>query len=83
METAGQNRVLEKAQQGVVSAAILLLSSPSTSESSRIGKRLWVKKYMPSTKLILAYKWIKYYLIALWLEFIIFRSRSEYEQCIV
>ena len=33
----------------------ILLSSPSTSESSRIGKRLWVKKYMPSTKLILAY----------------------------
>lgn len=33
----------------------ILLSSPSTSESSRIGKRLWVKKYMPNTKLILAY----------------------------
>ena len=33
----------------------ILLSSPSTSESSRIGKRLWVKKYMPGTKLILAY----------------------------
>jgi hypothetical protein len=33
----------------------ILLSSPSTSESSRIGKRLWVKKYLPGTKLILAY----------------------------
>jgi hypothetical protein len=33
----------------------ILLSSPSTSESSRIGKRLWAKKYMPGTKLILAF----------------------------
>ena len=33
----------------------ILLSSPSTSESSRIGKHLWAKKYMPGTKLILAY----------------------------
>jgi len=33
----------------------ILLSSPSTSESSRLGKRLWVKKYLPGTKLILAY----------------------------
>jgi hypothetical protein len=33
----------------------ILLSSPSTSESSRIGKRLWVKKYLPGTKLILAF----------------------------
>ena len=32
----------------------ILLSSPSASESSRLGKRLWVKKYLPGTKLILA-----------------------------
>jgi len=31
-----------------------LLSSPSRSESSKIGKRLWRKKFTPSTKLILA-----------------------------
>ena len=31
-----------------------LLSSPSRSESSRIGKHMWKKKYTPSTKLILA-----------------------------
>jgi hypothetical protein len=31
-----------------------LLSSPSKSESSRIGKHRWKKKYTPSTKLILA-----------------------------
>jgi hypothetical protein len=31
-----------------------LLSSPSRSESSRIGKHQWKKKYTPSTKLILA-----------------------------
>ena len=31
-----------------------LLSSPSRSEHSRLGKRLWVKKHMPGTKLILA-----------------------------
>ncbi len=31
-----------------------LLSSPSRSESSRIGKHQWKKKYTPSTKLILS-----------------------------
>jgi len=31
-----------------------LLSSPSWDNSSRLGKRLWVKKNMPGTKLILA-----------------------------
>lgn len=31
-----------------------LLSSPSASESSRLGKRLWVKNQLPGTKLILA-----------------------------
>jgi hypothetical protein len=31
-----------------------LLSSPSFDNSSRLGKRLWVKKNMPGTKLILA-----------------------------
>jgi hypothetical protein len=31
-----------------------LLSSPSRSESSRIGKHQWKKKYTPSSKLILA-----------------------------
>jgi hypothetical protein len=30
-----------------------LLSSPSWDESSKIGKRLWVKKHTPGTKLIL------------------------------
>ena len=30
-----------------------LLSAPSREESSRIGKRLWVKRNMPGTKLIL------------------------------
>ena len=32
----------------------LLLSSPSASESSRLGKRVWVKNNLPGTKLILA-----------------------------
>jgi len=31
-----------------------LLSSPSADNSSRLGKRLWVKNNMPGTKLILA-----------------------------
>ena len=31
-----------------------LLSSPSYDNSSRLGKRLWVKKHIPGTKLILA-----------------------------
>ena len=31
-----------------------LLSSPSFDNSSRLGKRLWVKKHIPGTKLILA-----------------------------
>jgi hypothetical protein len=31
-----------------------LLSSPSRSESSRLGKRLWVRNQLPGTKLILA-----------------------------
>lgn len=31
-----------------------LLSSPSRSESSRLGKRLWVRNNLPGTKLILA-----------------------------
>jgi len=31
-----------------------LLSSPSFDNSSRLGKRLWVKKNIPGTKLILA-----------------------------
>ena len=31
-----------------------LLSAPSSDNSSRLGKRLWVKKHMPGTKLILA-----------------------------
>ena len=32
----------------------LLLSSPSASEPSRLGKRVWVKNNLPGTKLILA-----------------------------
>ena len=32
----------------------MLLSSPSRSESSRLGKRLWVRNSIPGTKLILA-----------------------------
>ena len=32
----------------------ILLSSPSRSQTSRLGKRLWVKNNMPGTKLILA-----------------------------
>ena len=32
----------------------MLLSSPSRSESSRLGKRLWVRNNLPGTKLILA-----------------------------
>tara|TARA_R110000772_G_scaffold60336_1_gene136402 strand:- start:2146 stop:2598 length:453 start_codon:yes stop_codon:yes gene_type:complete len=32
----------------------MLLSSPSRSESSRLGKRLWVRNNIPGTKLILA-----------------------------
>jgi len=32
----------------------ILLSSPSRSESSRLGKRLWVRNNLPGTKLILA-----------------------------
>ena len=32
----------------------ILLSSPSMSQSSRLGKRLWVKNNLPGTKLILA-----------------------------
>lgn len=32
-----------------------LLSAPSKDESSRLGKRLWVKNNIPGTKLILAY----------------------------
>ena len=31
-----------------------LLSSPSRSSTSRLGKRLWVKNNLPDTKLILA-----------------------------
>jgi hypothetical protein len=31
-----------------------LLSAPSSENSSRLGKRLWVKKNTPGTKLILA-----------------------------
>jgi hypothetical protein len=31
-----------------------LLSAPSRDESSRLGKRLWIKKYLPGTKLILS-----------------------------
>jgi hypothetical protein len=30
-----------------------LLSAPSREESSRIGKRIWVKRNMPGTKLLL------------------------------
>ena len=33
----------------------ILLSAPSREESSKLGKRLWVKKNLPGTKLILAY----------------------------
>jgi len=33
----------------------ILLSAPSREESSRLGKRLWVKKNLPGTKLMLAY----------------------------
>lgn len=32
-----------------------LLSAPSRDESSRLGKRLWVKNNIPGTKLVLAY----------------------------
>jgi hypothetical protein len=32
----------------------ILLSAPSKEESSRLGKRLWVKKHLAGTKLILA-----------------------------
>ena len=32
----------------------ILLSSPSRSQTSRLGKRLWVRNNMPGTKLILA-----------------------------
>ena len=32
----------------------ILLSSPSRSESSRLGKRLWVKNNLSGTKLVLA-----------------------------
>ena len=32
----------------------ILLSSPSRSETSRLGKRLWVRNQLPGTKLILA-----------------------------
>ena len=32
----------------------ILLSSPSRSSTSRLGKRLWVKNNLPGTKLILA-----------------------------
>ena len=32
----------------------ILLSSPSRSNSSRLGKRLWVRNNLPGTKLILA-----------------------------
>jgi hypothetical protein len=32
----------------------ILLSSPSASSTSRLGKRLWVKNNLPGTKLILA-----------------------------
>jgi len=31
-----------------------LLSAPSRNNESRLGKRLWVKKYIPGTKLVLA-----------------------------
>jgi phosphopantetheine adenylyltransferase len=31
-----------------------ILSAPSRDESSRLGKRLWIKKYLPGTKLILS-----------------------------
>ena len=31
-----------------------LLSAPSSENSSRLGKRLWVKNKIPGTKLILA-----------------------------
>ena len=33
----------------------ILLSAPSREESSKLGKRLWVKKNLPGTKLMLAY----------------------------
>ena len=33
----------------------ILLSSPSINNESRLGKRLWVKKYLPGTPLKLAY----------------------------
>ena len=32
----------------------ILLSAPSKNESSKMGKRIWVKRNMPETKLILA-----------------------------
>ena len=32
----------------------ILLSSPSRSQTSRLGKRLWVRNQLPGTKLILA-----------------------------
>ena len=32
----------------------ILLSSPSRSQTSRLGKRLWVRNNLPGTKLILA-----------------------------
>jgi hypothetical protein len=33
----------------------ILLSAPSRKNESRLGKRIWAKKYMPGTKVILAY----------------------------
>jgi len=33
----------------------ILLSAPSREESSKLGKRLWVKKNLPGTKLMLVY----------------------------
>lgn len=32
----------------------IILSAPSRDDSSKIGKKMWVDKYMPNTKLILA-----------------------------
>ena len=36
-----------------------LLSSPSKENESRLGKRIWAKRKMPGTKVILAYSYNK------------------------
>jgi hypothetical protein len=48
------NRMVEQLWDYIKNYTPILLSSPSRSNSSRLGKRIWRKINLPSTKLILA-----------------------------